>query len=117
MLLIYCEIVVFIIFFCSVITFMKRFFLIVDEIPFEQQRVLPVSLGGRGHPLFRRTFDEYRHAFDYAHFILSRGRITRASEIRYLQNYKAKMRNASARDRIKTVVYRASVKSCESKAC
>lgn len=115
MLLIYCEIVVFIIFFCSVVSFMKRFFLIVDEIPFEQQRVLAVSEGGRGHPLFRRTFEEYRHAFDYAHFILSRGRITRASELRYLQNYKTKMRNASARDKIKTVIYRSSAKPAEAK--
>lgn len=35
MLLVYCEIVVFSIFFCSVLSFIKRFFLIVDEIPFE----------------------------------------------------------------------------------
>lgn len=56
MLLIYCEIVVFIIFSCTFLSYIKRFFLIVDEIPFEQQRRLPVSEGGRGHPLIRRSF-------------------------------------------------------------
>jgi ribosomal protein S20 len=38
MLLVYCEILVFSILACSVFGFAKRFFLIVDEIPFEQQR-------------------------------------------------------------------------------
>jgi hypothetical protein len=35
MLLIYCQTVVFVIVFCSVTNYMKRFFLIVDEIPFD----------------------------------------------------------------------------------
>jgi hypothetical protein len=74
---------------------MKRFFLIVDEQPFEIQRQLPVSQGGRGHPLIRRSFYEYRHAFDYAYYVMSRGRINRAAEIRYLQNYKNRLKEAS----------------------
>ena len=84
MLLIYCQTVVFVIVFCSVTNYMKRFFLIVDELPFDQQRLLPVADGGRGHPLLRRSFYEYRHAFDYAYFVMSRGRINRQAEIRYL---------------------------------
>jgi len=92
MLLIYCQIVVFAIFVCSVISYIKRFFLIVDEIPFEEQRRLPVAEGGRGHVLIRRSFLEYQHAFDYAYFIMSRGRINRTAELRYLQNYKTKVR-------------------------
>ena len=85
MLLIYIQIVVFQIVQCTTLNYMKRFFLIVDEIPFEQQRKLPVSEGGRGHPLFRRSFFEYRSSFDYAYYIMSRGRINRQAEIRYLQ--------------------------------
>ena len=36
LLLIYCQIVVFYIFACSAISYMKRFFLLVDSIPFEE---------------------------------------------------------------------------------
>ena len=106
MLLIYCEIVVFIIFSCTFLSYIKRFFLIVDEIPFEQQRRLPVSEGGRGHPLIRRSFQDYQDAFDYAHFVLSRGRVNRLVELRYLQNYKNRKREANLRNRIKTVTYK-----------
>ena len=63
---------------------MKRFFLIIDEVPFEEQRRLPVAQGGRGHPLLRRKLEEYRYSFDYAFYILSRGRVSRVSEIRFL---------------------------------
>jgi hypothetical protein len=84
MLLIYCQIVVFIIFSCSALSYIRRFFLIVDEIPFEEQRRLPVSEGGRGHVLIRRSYMEYQHAFDYAYYIMSRGRINRTAELRYL---------------------------------
>lgn len=58
--------------------------MIVDDIPFEQQRRLPVDEGGRCDPLARRSFYEYRNAFDYAYFVMSRGRVNRVSEIRYL---------------------------------
>jgi membrane protein implicated in regulation of membrane protease activity len=77
MLLIYCQLVIFIIFGLSVLAYMRRFFMIVDEIPSEQQRRLPVAEGGRGHPLMRRTFFEYKHAFGYAWYVMSRGRINR----------------------------------------
>lgn len=106
MLLVYCEIVVCLIFGCSFFSYMKRFFLITDEIPFSEQRLLPVSQGGRGHPLIRRTFNEYQSAFDYALFIISRGRINRNTELRYLQNYKNKQRQSQLRHRIKTLTYK-----------
>lgn len=105
MLLIYCQSVVFLIVFCSVANYMKRFFLIVDDIPFDQQRTLPVSQGGRGHPLMRRSFYEYRCAFDYAYFVMSRGRINRQAEIRYLQTYKDKLKEAKLKRSLKTVTY------------
>lgn len=106
MLLNYCELVVYIIFLISILGFAKRFFLIVDDIPFEQQRELSAREGGRIHPLVRRSYDEYRHAFDYAHFVMSRGRITRISELRYLQTYKNQVRNQSARQSIKTIIFK-----------
>lgn len=84
MLLIYCEIVIFTILGLSILGYMKRFFMIVDEIPSEEQRRLPVEDGGRGHPLMRRSFFEYKHAFGYAWYVMSRGRINRAHEIREL---------------------------------
>ena len=67
---------------------------------------MPVSQGGRGHPLIRRSFYEYRHAFDYAYYVMSRGRINRAAEIRYLQNYKNRLKEASLKKQLKSVVYK-----------
>ena len=69
LLLIYCQIVVFYIFACSAISYMKRFFLLVDDIPFEEQRRLAANQGGRFHPLFRRSFEEYMNAFNYSYYI------------------------------------------------
>ena len=63
---------------------MKRFFMIVDDIPSQEQRQLPIEEGGRGHPLLRRTYFEYKHAFNYSWYKLSQGRINRAHEIREL---------------------------------
>jgi len=106
MLLIYCEIVVFLIICCSIYTYIKRFFKFVDEVPMEQQRHLPVSEGGRGHFLMRRRFQEYKDAFDYAHFVITRVRINRAIEYRYLQTYKNRMREQNMRYRLRTVTYK-----------
>lgn len=94
------------IFFFSTLSYMKRFFLIVDEIPYERQRKLPASQGGRFHPLARRTFCEYRHAFDYAYYIMSRGRVNRAAEIRYLQKYKNKLKDLKMKKGLKTMIYK-----------
>ena len=110
MLLIYCQIVVFYIFACSAISYMKRFFLIVDDIPFERQRRLRATLGGRIHPLLRRSFDEYMHAFNYSYYIQSRVRINRSAELRYLLSYKNKVKEEQIRNRIKSVVYKSSIK-------
>jgi hypothetical protein len=66
---------------------------------------MPAAEGGRCHPMFRRSFNEYRHAFDYACFVMGRGRINRVAEIRYLQNYKDKIKEAKLKKTIKTVTY------------
>ena len=111
MLLIYCEIVIFAIFSCSVRTYMTRFFMIVDEIPTDEQRRLPVGEGGRGHPLMRRSFFEYKHAFGYAWYVMARGRINRAHEIRELQSYRTRMREKNLRNRIQVATYKCSKQS------
>lgn len=63
---------------------MKRFFMITDELPINEQRRRPVNEGGRGHLFLRREFDAYRNSFDYSYFMMSRGAVSRAQEIRYL---------------------------------
>ena len=108
MILIYGEIVIFAIFSCSVRSYMTRFFKIVDEIPTEEQRRLPVVEGGRGHPLMRRSFFEYMHAFGYSWYVMTRGRINRAHEIRELQTYRTRMREKNLLNRIQVATYRCS---------
>ena len=71
MLFVYVEIIIFVIFACSILAYMKRFFMIVDDIPSQEQRQLPIEEGGRGHPLLRRTYFEYKHAFNYSWYKLS----------------------------------------------
>jgi len=106
MLLIYCQFIVYFIFFCSFLSYMKRFFQIVDEMPSQQQRRMPVSEGGRGHPLLRRTFFEYMHGFDYAYYLMSRGRVNRQAELRYLSNYKNQIKVANQVRRLRSVTYK-----------
>lgn len=84
MLLVYCQLVVFLIFSCSIAAYMKRFFMIVDDIPHYEQRHLPVAEGGRFHPLMRRTYMEYKYAFSYSWYVMSRRRVNRTHEIREL---------------------------------
>lgn len=78
----------------------------MDEIPFDEQRRMPVSEGGRGHILIRRSFKEYKDAFDYAHFVISRVRINRTIELRYLQAYKNRMREEKNKKRLQTFVFK-----------
>lgn len=106
MLLVYCQFIVFFIFFCSFLSSMSRFFRESDDISAAEQRRLPVSQGGRGHPLLRRSFSEYMHAFDFAFHIFVRGRVNRAAELRYLQNYRNSVRTARQANRLRSVVYK-----------
>lgn len=62
--------------------------------------------GGRGHVLIRRSYNEYQHAFDYSYYIMSRGRVNRTAELRYLQNYKNKIREEQLKKNLKTFIYK-----------
>lgn len=95
MLLIYCQLVLFAIFLCTTLSYMTRFFGLVDDIPQARQRRIPVADGGRGHALFHRTLLEYKGSFDYACFMMSRGGFGRQAEVRYISNYRNNMRNAN----------------------
>ena len=70
---------------------------------------MAVEDGGRGHPLMRRTFFEYKHAFSYSWYKMSQGRINRTHEIRELQNYRSKIREVNIRKKLKVVTYRSNV--------
>ena len=84
MLLIYCQIVIFLIFGCTAFAYMKRFFIVLDDQPAAEQRRLPRREGGRCHPMLHRRCTEYRNSFDYAYFVMARGRVTRTTEVRFL---------------------------------
>lgn len=114
LLLIYCQVVVFWIFACVSISYMKRFFLIADDKPFAEQRLLSAANGGRWHPLARRSYQEYLHAFNYAFYIQSRVRINRTAELAYLQQYKNQAKEEEIKKQLISVVYKSSFKGKKS---
>lgn len=116
LLLIYCQVVVFWIFACVSISYMKRFFLITDDIPFAEQRRLSAARGGRRHPLTRRSYQEYLHAFNYAFYVQSRVRINRTAELAYLQQYKNQAKEEEIKKQLISVVYKSSFKGKKSRS-
>lgn len=106
MLLIYCQLVVFSIFVCSTMSYMCRFFNFVDDVPRGRNRAHVNGQARRCHPLVRRSLLEYKCAFDYACFMLSRGRVGRITELRYLQQHKDAIREARQKKLLKCLTYR-----------
>jgi hypothetical protein len=113
MLLIYCQLVLFAIFLCTTLSYMTRFFHHVDDVPQARQRRMPVAEGGRGHALLRRTMLEYKAAFDYGCFMMSRGGFGRQAEIRYIANYRTNQRNANQRKMLKHLIYKTPKKKAD----
>lgn len=91
LLLIYAAEIGFIIITCIFISNMKRFYLITDDKPREEQSYLPKSLGGRRHPLFNRARNENLCAFEYAYFLISSVNYSKHIEIEFILNLKLKM--------------------------
>ena len=98
MLLVYCQFIVYLIFFFSFISYMKRFFVRTDHVSAVQQRRLPRSQGGRLHPLLRRSFRQYMYAFDFAFHMMSATRLTHVAENRYIRNYNDNVGSGRNRD-------------------
>ena len=82
--------------------------------PFAEQRLLTAANGGRSHPLARRSYHEYMHAFNYAFYIQSRVRINRTAELAYLQQYKNQAKEEEIKRRLVSVVYKSSFKQTKS---
>ena len=101
----YIEIVIFLIYEIQVFLSSIRFFKLIDDIPASQQRRLPASEGGRCNPLMRRTYKQYRDAFDYSLYMNSYGHISSATENRYIREYKEKIENEKRRKRMDSVCY------------
>ena len=87
-------------------SYMCRFFNFVDEVPQGRNRLRNNNQNRRCHPLVRRSMLEYKCAFDYACFMLSRGRVGRMTERRYLTQHKDAIKEARQKKLLKCLTYR-----------